>query len=419
MTLYQEIAERIRERIANGTYPPGKRIPSIRCLAETLGCNKLTVQKAFERLIADGLLETIVGSGTYVTYPAAIPVAGEVFDLSTDYFADAFFPHEKAARIFQEIFIRDGPSAFSATPIAGDPGLIESLGRFYRLPTRRVMVVSGAQQGLGLAAKVFSARIPETILFEYPTYPGAISLFKARHFIGLDGDGPKIEELENRIAEGIRFFYTMPAVHNPTGIAYTTTRREAVARLAAAHGVYIIEDDYQSEFVADPTPRFVDIAPEHTVYVKSLSQATVAGLRLGVMVVPEALFDRFIHAKYTSGIGSNGLMQKFFDRFVRDGDYRRFLDETTARMADRRDRLRALLAQRPFLTVPPGQNGGSLWVKSSIVPDLPHVPWVPGRLFSFSPAMENYFRISFMALNDIDFEPALAYMAQILDRFKS
>lgn len=416
MALYEEIADRIRERIVRGEYPPGKRIPSIRHVAETFACNKLTVQKAFERLIGEGLLETIVGSGTYVTYPAAIHPAGEVFDLSTDYLSDSFFPHDTAARIFQDIFTRDQSAAFSAAPIAGDPGLIASLGRFYHLPTRRMLVVSGAQQGLDLAAKVFSARIPETILFEDPTYPGAISLFKARHFIGLDRSGPRPGELETRMANGIRLFYTMPAVHNPTGISYTTARREAVARLAAAHGVYIIEDDYLSEFVSENRPRFVDIAPERTIYVKSLSQTTVAGLRLGFMVVPERLFDRFIHAKYISDIGSNGLMQKFFDRFVRSGGYRRFLDDIARRMAARKKRLLDLLATHPQLAVPTGQQGGSLWVRCPKRPDLPHVPWAPGRQFSFNPGMENCLRISFMALSDADFDRALDYLEQLLAR---
>ncbi|WP_246804937.1 PLP-dependent aminotransferase family protein [Desulfosarcina cetonica] len=291
---------------------------------------------------------------------------------------------------------------------------MEVLGRFYRLPTRRMLVVSGAQQGLDLAAKVFAARIPDNILFEDPTYPGAISLFKARHFIPLDHAGPRIGELQARLADGIRLFYTMPAVHNPTGISYTAARQEAVARLAEAHGVFIIEDSYLSEFADDTRPRFVDIAPEQTIYIKSLSQTTVAGLRLGFMVVPSRLYDRFIHAKYTSDIGSNGLMQKFFDAFVRGGDYQRFLDATAARMQRRKNRLMDLLAPIGALTVAPDQQGGSLWVKSRTGLNLPHVPWAPGRQFSFNPAMENCFRISFMSLDDADFTRALDYLVDIL-----
>ncbi|BBO90626.1 PLP-dependent aminotransferase family protein [Desulfosarcina ovata] len=416
MALYEEIARQIRERIVNGEYPPGERIPSIRHFAGRFGCNKLTVQKAFERLTAEGLLEKIVGSGSYVKFPEKIQSAGEVYDLSTDYLSESFFPHGLAGEIFQEIFKRQEGDALSAAPIAGDPGLIEVLGRFYQLPTRRMLVVSGAQQGLDLAAKVFAARVPDTILFEDPTYPGAISLFKARHFISLDRFGPRIEELETRMADGIRLFYTMPSVHNPTGISYSTARREAVARLAEAHGVFIIEDDYLSEFVDDRRPRFVDIAPARTIYVKSLSQTTVAGLRLGFMVVPASLYDRFIHAKYTSDIGSNGLMQKFFDAFVRGGGYRRFLDSLTERMQARKARLVKLLNTTGSLTLAPGQHGGSLWVQCRNRPNLPHVPWAPGRQFSFNPAMENCFRISFMALNDADFDRALEYLGRILKR---
>ena len=416
MALYEEIADRIRTRIHEGEYPPGERIPSMRHFAEAFGCNKLTVQKAFERLTGEGLLEKIVGSGSYVKFPDKIHAAGEVVDLSTDYLCDAFFPHEAAGAIFQEIFKKEKAAAFAAAPVAGDPRLIEALGRFYHLPTRRMLVVSGAQQGLDLAAKVFGAKVSDAILFEDPTYPGAISLFKARHFIPMDDSGPRPDELEPRLADGIRLFYTMPAVHNPTGIGYTADRRNVVARLAAAHGITLIEDDYLSEFAAGGVPRFVDIAPERTIYIKSLSQTTVAGLRLGFMVVPEALYDRFVHAKYTSDIGSNGLMQKFLERFIRSGAYSRFLDAVRRRMDARKARLVRLIAKFPVLTLPAGQQGGSLWVACRTIPDLPHVPWAPGPRFSFNPALRNRFRISFMSLADEAFDNALVYLESVLGR---
>lgn len=416
MALYQEIADHIRLRIDSGEYPPGKRIPSIRYFARQFGCNKLTVQKAFDRLTGQGRLEKIVGSGSYVKFPASIQPAGEVFDLSTDYFSESFFPHDTASRIFQEIFARDQASAFSTAPIAGDPDLIETLGRFYHLPTRRMLVVSGAQQGLDLAAKVFTARIPDTILFEDPTYPGAISLFKARHFIPMDEAGPRPAELEKRISDGIRLFYTMPSVHNPTGISYSSSRRETVARLAAARGVTIIEDDYLSEFAPGSRPRFVDIAPQRTIFIKSLSQTTVAGLRLGFMVVPEHLYDRFINAKYTSDIGSNGLIQKFVDQFIRSGEYQRFLDATGKRLAARKKQLLEIINKVDSLTVPPDQYGGSLWVNSKKALNMVHAPWTPGRQFSFNPAMEKFFRISFMSLKDADFGDALNYLGKMLKR---
>ncbi len=416
MALYEQIADRIRTRILEGEYPPGERIPSIRHFAATFGCNKLTVQKAFERLTGEGLLEKIVGSGSYVKFPEQIHSAGDVVDLSTDYLSESFFPHAAAGEIFQEIFREEKAAAFAAAPIAGDPRLVEALGRFYHLPTRRMLVVSGAQQGLDLAAKVYGARISDAILFEDPTYPGAISLFKARHFIPMDDSGPRIDELARRMADGIRLFYTMPAVHNPTGIGYAARRREAVARLAADHAITIIEDDYLSEFAPGNGPRFVDIAPERTIYIKSLSQTTVAGLRLGFMVVPEALHDRFIHAKYTSDIGSNGLMQKFLERFMRSGAYGRFLDDVRGRMADRRARLVRLIERFPTLTLPAVQNGGSLWVACRTIPDLPHVPWAPGRRFSFNPAVQNHFRISFMSLTDAEFDRALDYLEAVFAR---
>ncbi len=420
MILYKSIAAEIEKRIRSGIYKPGEKIPSIRAIAKEFACNKLTVQKAFEILKREGFLENIVGSGSFVRFPENIsrPAKG-VFDFHTEYISEKFFPYKAARKIFSELFDREKTRAFSPPPVEGDPDLIKTLGEFYRIHTQRMMIISGAQQGLDLTAKVFATRISRAILFEDPTYPGAISLFRARHFVPLKEDGPDLNALKARLSGQIKLFYTMPAVHNPTGISYGAGKKEAIAELARRHSFYIIEDDYLSEFGKDNGPRFADIIPERTIYIKSLSQTTVSGIRLGFMSVPKNLYDKFLYAKFSSDIASTGLLQKFLNAFIKNGDYEKYIEATKKKIAIRKKYLSELIGSYPGLCIPFAQSGCSLWVCSGKTVTIPHPPWTPGEHFSFSPEFARCFRISFMHLDDAGFKRGLSYINDLFSRFYS
>ncbi|MET7823175.1 GntR family transcriptional regulator [Streptomyces sp. NPDC005386] len=66
----REIAARIRDEIAAGTFGPGDRLPGARAYAKKLGVALMTVQNAYTQLQEEGLVEGRTGSGTYVRDPA-------------------------------------------------------------------------------------------------------------------------------------------------------------------------------------------------------------------------------------------------------------------------------------------------------------------------------------------------------------
>jgi len=419
MALYKQIADKIKTDINRGVYKPGDKIPSIRDVAAEFGCSKLTVQKAFERLKSRGWIENIVGSGSYVRFPERINRTGDIFDFKTAYLSESFFPYQKAQTIFSNLFDEQKAGVFSTPPVEGDPDLIATLGEFYRVPTRRMLIISGAQQGLDLTAKVFSTGVSENILFEDPTYPGAISLFKAKHFVPLQDDGPDITALDALLPSQLRLFYTMPTVHNPTGISYSMERKEQIVQRARQHPFYIIEDDYLSEYHESPVPRFVDLFPEKTIYIKSLSQTTVSGIRLGFMIVPADLYEKFLYTKYTSDIASAGLVQKFVREFIQTGAFADYIEKTDLKIRRRREQVLELVSATPGLSAQMPQHGCSLWVcaNSAVLPE--NQPWSSGREFSFSPEYRHCFRLSFMNLDDAIFERALEYLQNIFARMSN
>lgn len=417
MPRYQAIARTLRERIDSGFYKPGSRIPSIRQLAADFECNKLTVQQAFATLRDEGLIENRVGSGSYVRFPENISMPKGIFDFHTDYLDESLFPYHQVQAIFNQLFAEEKAYALAPAPTAGDAGLLEVLGRYYHVPDHRIVIISGAQQGLDLVAKVFAAKITDNMLFEDPTYPGAISLFKARHFVPLEGSGPDMKVFRATLARSpIRLFYSMPTVHNPAGTAYSIDKKEAVARLARRNDFFIIEDDFLSEFRPHAGPRFVDICPQKTIHIKSLTQTTVSGIRLGFMVVPDNLYDKFLFAKFSSDIASFGLMQRCMREFFKRGLYQRHLAKVQEKIAYRKRRILALIDAHDHLTVRRHQAGFSLWVRSRRPLAAGQVPWSRGEEFSFSQQARFYFRLSFMNMDDAAFEAGLTYLDSLWRR---
>jgi len=69
--VYQQIAAHIRRAVAAGVYRPGEAIPSMRALALDLTVNPNTVQRAYERLEREGLIEARKGRGMFVTSDGA------------------------------------------------------------------------------------------------------------------------------------------------------------------------------------------------------------------------------------------------------------------------------------------------------------------------------------------------------------
>ena len=62
----RQIADQIRSQCVARALKPGERVPSVRELARELAVNQNTVLHVYERLTAEGWLETRQGSGTFV-----------------------------------------------------------------------------------------------------------------------------------------------------------------------------------------------------------------------------------------------------------------------------------------------------------------------------------------------------------------
>ncbi len=413
---YSEIADILIQRISSGIYRPGEKIPSVRDIADEFQCNKLTVQRAFDILKERGLLDNIVGSGSFVRFPEVRDTAHSVYDFKSASLSDTFVPHA----MFQDCLttLTDNPEGLLGnTPPQGDELLRTILGSRYGFPARRIIIISGAQQGLDITAKVLGLT-GEEMLFEEPTYSGALALFKPRHFIPFQDSGPDPEHLHAYCDKSIRLMYTMPFIQSPTGLGYSSETIKNIASIIKEKNLYLIEDDYLSDFLPDSHVRFADIIPEKTIFIKSLSKITAPGLRIGFMVVPDDLYDRFIDVKFLSDITSAPLIQRVTRIFFQHPAFNGYLQSLKNISDQRRRKIETLLHQFAFLHIQNNQQGYSIWVRSDTSPDIFSAPWTLGSRFSFHPDHRSFFRLSYMNMNDTVFEKGFDYLKTVFDRME-
>lgn len=426
MHLYERIFEDLKRSIAEGEIRPGERLPSIREVAQRYGCNKITALKAFDLLSAGGLVENHVGSGSFVCYPTA-PTEAEG-DFSAARLSEDFFPYEEAGAILADILAKARGRVFSASPTRGEEGLLSALARRFSLPEASLLVTSGGLQGLDLCRRLFSGRLgpggrdEPRILVEEPCFPSALTLFRPQASLPLGPEGPDPAALASFFAPGqakggqSSVFYAVPDVHNPTGLRYSEAAKREIARLARELEVWIVEDDYLSELEPSGIPRFIDLVPERTIWIKSLSKTTAPGIRLGALCAPPSLRPRLEALKAEVDTGPAAWLQLFVEGLIASGILDRELEAAATIMKARRKELGTLLSAYPSLSFDASSAGYNLWVASGLPASLASPPWAEGRRFGYSPDLRRHFRLSFMSLGREEWPRALLRLDLALGR---
>jgi 2-aminoadipate transaminase len=242
------------------------------------------------------------------------------------------FPRERAALLLAEFAAAGEASAFQYAPTRGLRGLLDALaGRIESLQGRRpdddgLLVTSGAMEALQLVAKSFLDR-GDVVVVEAPTYLGAIMAFRGFEAevvaVPLDQDGIDVDELERRLAHGLRpkLLYTIPDHQNPAGVSLSTERRAHLVELAHRHGFLVVEDVAYRElgFGGEAPPSLWSLAPDVVVQAGTTSKTFFPGVRLGWAVAPAEVAAQLVGAKQNTDQCAGALGQRLFEEYVRRG----------------------------------------------------------------------------------------------------
>lgn len=374
---YMQLVRALKQAIASGRLPGGTRLPASRDLARDLVVSRTTVVAAFDQLRAEGLLTGRVGSGSYVNAPASPTQRPPVARRSV-------LPQSAYSRRARELHDPDDLSgrrlpgmrhAFQyALPLVNaalNTAWLRELGRAapyvrpnYPMPqglpslreaickhvtrtrglqcTQDILVVSGAQQAISLAARVL-VDPGDDVVIEEPQYFGARTILQMHgaNLIGVpvDAEGLRTDRLPNRPA---KLVCLTPSHHFPTGAVLSLSRRIDVLQYARQCAGWILEDDYDGEFRQDaqPVPALQSIDRDGRVlYVGSFSKTLFPSMRLGYIVMPSGLHDDFLAAKWAADFGTPALEQAALAQLITTGAYERHLRAASKRLVERRHAL--------------------------------------------------------------------------------
>lgn len=397
--LYRRISDALRRAVDRGEIPLGTVLPPERTLATALSVSRATVVTAYERLKADGWLESRQGSGTWVRLPDTEPAPSEAASTSRLFIADqAETPSPTPARPEDDVVdlsvaavmgtptvvdVLSSVTAADAAALTTQHGYVpaglrelrEEVARRLReqeVPTTedQIVVTTGAQQAIWVVARQH-LNPGDTVLVESPTFPGALDAFRAigARLVPLPVDelGARTELLADLVERlQPRLLYLTPHFHSPTGAVLPTARRTEVAEIARRSRLAVIEDLTLADVDLDqgPTPPPVaSLVPRAPVYtVGSTSKLFWAGLRVGWARVPETEVARTLGAKTVTDFGTSMVTQLLALRLLERREA--VIEERRRELIPRRDRLCGLLAEHVpewGWRVPTG--GLALWVE--------------------------------------------------------
>ncbi|MDQ0194195.1 aminotransferase-like domain-containing protein [Paenibacillus wynnii] len=308
MKKYLVILSELEQKILEGQYRPGQKLPSIRSTSEQYGCSMSTVIRAYAELEKRHAIYSISQSGHYVVEKSGdetndkpskiIDFASVLPDVNVFPYLDFQHCLNKAIDKYKHQLFTYGDSRgleklrhTLASHLAGDQVFTNA---------ERIIVTSGVQPALEILAKMPFPNGKSVILVEQPSYDIYLRFLEAEGIpvsgIARTAAGIDLRELKERFKSGdIKFFYTMSRYHNPLGTSYSAEVREAIASLASKYNVYIVEDDYMADLGEERgfDPIYAYNRTSHVVYLKSFSKIIFPGLRLGAVILPESLLETF------------------------------------------------------------------------------------------------------------------------------
>lgn len=377
----------LRERILDGRLAGRTRLPASRDLADLLGISRNTVTRAFDQLYAEGYIEGRVGAGTFVAdlrqpaaavaAPAALPgpPPGPALQLLAEHRLNprpdgpprafrvgvpAFdmFPFETWARLMARFWRRPPAEVLGYGDPAGDRRLRELVAAYLRssrglaCEPEQVLITCGSQQAISLCAQLL-LQPGERVAIENPGYRAAGHAFAVAggRLCGVPVDAEGLDTAALEALGACRLAYVTPSHQYPTGVTLSLARRLELLAWAERHDAWVIEDDYDGEY----RYRGVPLAPlasldrqGRVLYVGTFCKIAFPGLRLGYLVLPQALVEPFAQRRALDMRHSEAGSQAVMAEFIAAGHFQRHVRRMRGAARARRD---ALLQGWP---APPG-----------------------------------------------------------------
>ena len=362
--LYEALYRCIRRDILSGTLTPGEKLPSKRALAENLEVSKLTVETAYNQLLAEGYICSREKVGYFVeaverpAAPVSVPQPepwpeAPPIDLTAN--GPVKFPFSVWSRLQRQVMLDLGEQLLLRVENRGlwelRRAISQHLSQFRGLHADPGCILIGAGTDFlyNLLIQLLGRDIPYAV--EEPGYGKIRRVYAAAGATCLSAEMDDRGVIPEKLRDA-RVLHISPSHHFPTGAVTSVPRRQALLAWAnSAPDRWIIEDDYDSEFRFSahpmPTMQSLDTAGR-VIYMNTFSKTLSPSIRISYMVLPPRLMEQFRETLGFYGCTVPSFEQYTLARFLEEGYFEKHLNRMRKFYKSRRNRLLEAIKTSPL-----------------------------------------------------------------------
>jgi len=366
-----------------------------------------------------------------VSRPGTISLAGGIP-------APQSFPMAIIREITETVLQNFGSEAFQYGLTEGFPPLREALAGYLETKgistTPEQILISTGSQGVldGLGKILISPG--DRVALEAPTYLGALQAFtpyEPRYVqIDTDDQGMLPDALDAALARHpVKFIYMVPNFQNPTGRTLPMKRRLAVAEIIQRHDTLLVEDDPYGDLRYDGAAiaPIKKLAPEHVVYISTLSKVFAPGLRMGFCLAPDLVRRWLVLAKQGVDLHTSTFDQALAAEYLLGGHLARHLPKIIELYRPRQQAMLTAMDRcfPPSFSWSRPDGGMFVWVQGPVGWDMEAVnrtavergtAFVPGTFFFAHPGEgKETLRLNYTMADEATLARAIKILGEVFD----
>ena len=362
--LYEALYRSIRGDILSGALKAGEKLPSKRALAQNLEVSKITVEAAYNQLLAEGFIRSQEKVGYFVeaverqTVSRADVLPGTQ-QPKQDYLLDLtangteHFPFSVWSRLQREVMLDYGEKLLLPLPNQGIPELRQAIAdhlaafRGMHVDPGNILIGAGTDFLYNLLIQLLGR--DKIYAVEEPGYGKIRKIYAAGGVVCVSAPMDRQGVIPASL-EGAQVLHCSPAHHFPTGLVTTVSRRKELLNWAG-QGNWIIEDDYDSEFRFDahPKPTLQSMDGEgRVIYMNTFSKSLAPSIRISYMVLPGDLMAQFRQRLGFYSCTVPSFEQYTLARFLSRGYFEKHINRMRKTYKQRRNTVISLLENCDF-----------------------------------------------------------------------
>ena len=374
-SLYEFLYKSIRDDIISGKLSQGEKLPSKRALADHLNISTITIENAYNQLMAEGYIYSRPKSGYYVspilspmihspaekhTYPADEPqsqIQAYSVDFSGNSAAQESFPFVTWTKLMRQTMSDKREQLTLNSPSVGVRELrcaiSDYLFQFRGMTADPECIVIGAGTEYLYSLIIQLLGRNKKYAVEDPGYKKIAQIYRANNvdfdYIPLDAHGVDTTALRN---SGADVLHISPSHHFPTGIVTPVSRRyELLTWASESEGRYIIEDDYDSEFrfSGKPIPSLQSIDTlDKVIYINTFSKSLTSTIRISYMVLPKELMKLYRQELSFYSCTVSNFEQYTLAAFIEQGYFEKHINRMRNYYRTQRDSVMTAIKNHPM-----------------------------------------------------------------------